>query len=445
MKCELMTSNPCLFCDDRIQFNSTFPRNRFSTKCRYCPGQVGRLIFNEVMEDSNSSWAPVKNSWNEWVQVGNVGTQCATYSETFNQKPDFESMNEFDADDFSSQIMCCLEQPLDDVSFVTPTKEYSPDASVDNSKPNNDTNSVVSSHTGAGNSSPPSDIISAMTKFLNPIWYSTNVGDWPGGSYDDALQFCVEKGHALCSRNVVCPRGPTFPAIEGAWKQTISNESSEQWVPVIEQPNHWLLIGSFDNSESRLCMDYETLNGHEPSWGYDRSEPGLKRHICCTDTSSTSDTQYEEGASAAAQSPVSQQISYADEVDETDNGPMTSTWFTVDDGWNAGSYDDAMHFCAMKKIDSQRMELCPYHAYCPSGPSMPPYEGNYIIGDGEESEQWAPMSTGENSWVLVGMHGRNKASQCLTYGILNESEPSWGLDGTNKEKKRHVLCCANLT
>jgi hypothetical protein len=152
-------------------------------------------------------------------------------------------------------------------------------------------------------------------------------------------------------------------------------------------------------------------------------------------------------ASTTSQSPISQQqTNFDNEVDETDTGPMTSTWFRVGDGggWNAGTYDDAVHFCAMKKINGKRMEICPYHAYCPSGPSQPPYEGNYKTVDGDETEQWAPMSTGENSWVLVGMHGHNKASQCLTYGILNGSEPSWGLDGTNKEKKLHVLCCASL-
>ena len=415
---------------------------------RYCPGHGGQLIFNEVFDDKISSWAPVKDSWNEWVQVGSIGTQCTIYSETFHQTPDFGSMNAADTKSFSSQIMCCLDQPLEDATLV----ENSPDVVVDETNSSSGASGAtpeVSSHAGAGNSSPPSDTLSAMAKFLNPIWYSTNVGGWPGGSYDDAIQFCVEKGHTLCSRTVVCPMGPTFPAIEGAWVAG-TDKSSEQWVPVIDQPNHWLMIGSLDTNESRLCMDYETLNGSEPAWGVDRSEPGLKRHICCTDSTVSAASQVVQGGASTtiAQSPVSQQTNFDDEVDETDTGPMTSTWFRVGDGggWNAGSHDDAVHFCAMKKINGKRMELCPYHAYCPSGPSQPPYEDNYMVDDGDETEQWAPMSTGENnSWVLVGMHGHNKASQCLTYGILNGSEPSWGLDGTNKEKKRHVLCCATLS
>jgi len=412
---------------------------------RYCPGHAGKLIFNEIFEETNS-WAPVKDSWNEWVQVGNSVTQCTTYSETFNETPDFGEMNATDIETFSSQIMCCLDQPLDEVtSLVAPTVENPPKVAVDYSEGMSGT-TAVSSHVGEGNSSPPSDTLSEMAKFLNPIWYSINSGGWTGGSYDDAIQFCVEKGHTLCPRNVVCPRGPTFPAIEG-WVSG-ADKVSEQWVPVSDQPNHWLMIGSLDKNENRLCRDYEMLNGNEPTWGSDRSEPGLKRHICCTDSTTTSDNQQVQGgATSTSQSPVSQQqTNFDNEVDETDTGPMTSTWFRVGDGggWNAGTYDDAVHFCAMKKINGKRMELCPYHAYCPSGPSQPPYEGNYKTVDGDETEQWAPMSTGENSWVLVGMHGHNKASQCLTYGILNGSEPSWGLDGTHKEKKLHVLCCASL-
>ena len=392
------------------------------------------------MFEDGSSWAPVKDSWNEWVQVGTVGTKCSTYSETFKTAPDFGAMNAADTQSFSSQIMCCLEQPLDEVPLVVPTIEIS-----SNGMSGASGTTVVSSHAGSGNSSPPTDTLSAMAKFLNPIWYAH---DWPGGSYDDAVQFCVDKGHTLCPRNVVCPWGPTFPVIEGAWVAG-ADSSPEQWVPVIDQPNHWLMIGSEDNNESRLCMDYEALHGNEPTWGLDRSEPGLKRHICCTDNTVTSDSKEVQGGADAttALNPNSQPIIFDDEVDETDTGPMISTWFRVGDGggWNAGSHDDAVHFCAMKKINGERMKLCPYHAYCPSGPSQSPYVGNYVLNDADETEQWAPMSTGENSWVLIGMHGHNKASQCLTYGILNGSDPSWGLDGTYKEKKLHVLCCVSLS
>lgn len=412
--------------------------------CRYCPEHGGQLIFNEAFEDNKSSWAPVKDSWNEWVQVGNVGTQCTTYSETFNQSPDFGSMNSAGAESFSSQIMCCIDQPLDEVTLVAPTTDISSDVQSGATS-----STAGSSHAGAGNSSPPSDTLSAMMKFLNPIWYSADVGSWPGGSYDDAVKFCIEKGHSLCPRTIVCPMGPTFPPIEGAWVAGAADKSPEQWVPVIDQPNHWLMIGSLDNNESRLCMDYETLNGNEPAWGLDRSEPGLKRHICCTDSKFTSVSQEIQGeaSTTAAQNPVAQQINFDYEVDETDTGPMTSTWFRLGDGggWNGGSHDDAIHFCAMKKNNGKRMGLCPYHAYCPSGPSQPPYDGNYVTDDDDDTEQWAPMSTGENSWVLVGMHGRNKASQCLTYGVLNGSEPSWGLDESNTEKKLHILCCATLS
>ena len=106
---------------------------------------------------------------------------------------------------------------------------------------------------------------------------------------------------------------------------------------------------------------------------------------------------HEEASDKGSQDPTSQS-------DFSERPNMIGTWFKVENGWNAGSHDDAEHFCALKEINRQRMELCPFNAYCPEGPSRPPIEGHDDIGSNEHgTEQWAPTSNGDNSWVMVGM------------------------------------------
>ncbi|KAL7541884.1 hypothetical protein ACHAXR_011331 [Thalassiosira sp. AJA248-18] len=349
-------------------------------------------------------------------------------------------------------------------------------------------------HTGAGNSSPHAgehkydDPISAMKKTLNPLWFSTEE-EWRGGSHTDALQFCDARQKELCPYAAYCPEGPTFPVLEGADLQ--GGETSIQWSPVINGPNKWVLIGTLDDNGSTQCMDYENLNGAAPLWGLDGSMVDVKHHIlCCTKTSAISKTpvqqqQQQQNADAEVQSqsqssetseeevgmdtvqqqqqqqqqqeeenadvevPSQSQTSETNDEEEGDMNEVpvikSGTWFQVINGWNAGSHEDAIHFCALKEVNGKRMELCAYNDYCPSGPSRPPVDGlGDIGGDGEETEQWAPTSSGDNQWVMVGMHGTNHATQCLTHGQLHGEAPSWGLDESNKEKKQHIMCCFSV-
>ena len=85
----------------------------------------------------------------------------------------------------------------------------------------------------------------------------------------------------------------------------------------------------------------------------------------------------------------------------------------------------------------------PYAVYCPNGPS------NHAIGGHganfeEEGEQWAPVFGRANHWVMIGRRGTNKSTTCLSHLQLEGEEPSWGLDGSNVEKKQHILCCSPL-
>jgi hypothetical protein len=145
---------------------------------------------------------------------------------------------------------------------------------------------------------PPPHLASSSTSNpLHPTWYSIEVGNWSGGTHVDALRFCVQnKNQQLCPIKQLCPNGPSHPPLSGT-HFTPTKDVGQQWVPVIDAPNTWVLIKTkVGEAQSSLCMDYTTLIGGgrssdgyggsgEPSWGLDESEPGLKRHIlCCTET-----------------------------------------------------------------------------------------------------------------------------------------------------------------
>eukprot|EP00571_Detonula_confervacea_P013981 CAMPEP_0172306514 /NCGR_PEP_ID=MMETSP1058-20130122/7566_1 /TAXON_ID=83371 /ORGANISM="Detonula confervacea, Strain CCMP 353" /LENGTH=995 /DNA_ID=CAMNT_0013018427 /DNA_START=19 /DNA_END=3006 /DNA_ORIENTATION=+ len=428
------------------------------------------LVYQMDPFGGGSQWAPISNNENAWAMVGKVSDQkpstCMTFLEFYHHDPVWGT--DGSQPDLKHHILCCeaetgydggikkgdyieedeaaSQTPIQGVPIVqiTPTDIVaSPQSSSQSSMPEALGTNEDGSHTGAGNSSPHAgehnydDHITALKKTLNPIWYSSeNEIGWSGGSHDDALKFCDEMNQELCPQAVVCPNGPTFPAFESAWPTGI-DESPQQWVATIDRPNQWVLIGTLGDNGSTQCMDYEQLNGNEPSWGLDGSMPGLKHHILCC--KKTSHIPVQEGTDTLAQTPASQT---SDE--EADAKPtLIGTWFHAENGWNGGSHNDAAHFCALKEVNRKQMELCPYHVYCPQGPSRPSVDGQGIIGDGEESEQFAPTSNGDNQWVMVGMHGHNKATQCLTHGQLNGAAPDWGLDGSNKEKKHHIMCCTN--
>ena len=112
------------------------------------------------------------------------------------------------------------------------------------------------------------------------------------------------------------------------------------------------------------------------------------------------------------------------------------------------------------------MELCPYmgkfyvipyyqrfdtksyislhSAYCPHGPSRPAIPGISQADFDKEGEQWVPVYGQQNHWVLINAEGGNLATQCLSHIQLYDEMPSWGLDESNAEHKKHIMCCSPL-
>jgi len=459
----------------------------------YCPGEGGHLIFNEVFENENGlSWAPTKEE-NMWVQVGNGGEQC-----TRKKSPGVHRK------DLTRHIMCCLAEPLsdDETSHVPkpPNVEeehgegvedpilpppsmagagmdagnaYNDneaaemvDEVIEKSEEGQDINVAASQNPMQGvpqgfeplNSLPHAagehdfqadDTIVAMEIALHPKWHNFADG-WSGGSYYDALQYCYEKEQELCPSAAVCPQGPTLPPYAGF--TTVSDgDSSTQWVPVINHSNQWVLVDTKDNNGSQ-CMDYQSLNGNQsPSWGLDGSEPGLKQNVlCCARTTPLPHVNTEAAKTEVHQHPedrpTTSQTADAlpnakEEMEKDDKETVEGIWFSISNGWNAGSASDARHFCSMpeNEINNIRLKLCPFSFYCPNGPTHEPASGREVVHDSTEAEQWAPTFDGD--WVLIGLFGPNRNTQCLTHKQLMGEKPSWGQDSTNKEKKQFVMCC----
>ena len=447
----------------------------------YCPGEGGKLIFNEVFEKENGlSWAPTKEE-NMWVQVGNGGEQC-----TRKKSPGVHRK------DLTRHIMCCLAEPLsdDEISHVPKPpniKEEHGDGVddpilpppsmagagmdagnayndneaaemaeevIEKSEEGQDINVAASQNPMQGvpqgfelvdsNSLPHAagehdfqadDTIVAMEIALHPIWYNFADG-WSGGSYYDALQYCYEKEQELCPSAAVCPQGPTFPAYSGA-TTVLDEDLSTQWVPVINHSNHWVLVDTKDNNGSQ-CMDYQSLNGNQsPSWGLDGSEPGLKQNVlCCARTTPLPHVNTE-----AANTGIQHLSSTKEETEMDVKETVQGTWFSISNGWNGGSASDAVHFCSMpeNEINHVRLKLCPYSSICPNGLTHEPASGREVVHNSTEAEQWAPTSDGD--WVLIGLFGPNRNTQCLTHQQLMGEKPSWGDDSTSKEKKQFVMCC----
>ena len=62
--------------------------------------------------------------------------------------------------------------------------------------------------------------------------------------------------------------------------------------------------------------------------------------------------------------------------------------------------------------------------------------------DAFSGEQWAPVKLESgNEWVMVGMLNKDPSSTCRTYNQLHHKQPSWGIDGSKVDIKKHILCC----
>jgi len=65
--------------------------------------------------------------------------------------------------------------------------------------------------------------------------------------------------------------------------------------------------------------------------------------------------------------------------------------------------------------------------------------GSMITGlDGEE---WAPANGPMNTWVQVGAIDGDGSTTCTMYHEVLGERPQWGVDGSMRDIKHHIMCC----
>jgi hypothetical protein len=116
---------------------------------------------------------------------------------------------------------------------------------------------------------------------FSPVWFNSSDGwaAWEAGSYDDALSFCKSKSLSLCPVHAYCPMGPSKPVMGGHSGVFYG----EQWAPVLDAANQWVMIGQKYDNAATTCLTHEQLEGTLPDWGTTSQNSESKEHILCCD------------------------------------------------------------------------------------------------------------------------------------------------------------------
>jgi hypothetical protein len=430
----------------------------------------------EIEDKEGESWAPVVNQENEWVQVG-TGDVCELYSEKYGTKPDW-GVSGANSEAITGHIMCCRahglrpdeepqNQPNQYVDKATnpplppPNEASESDGSMIQSDVADETGSDIGDFGGTELDFEMLEV--KLTQHFFPTWFDRQTG-WIGQTYEQSKEFCSHiEGFMLCPHYVYCPGGGK--KVLGGRK-----DEGESWAAVVDGFNEWVQVGAGGE-----CNLYSASEGESPDWGLTgNNNEEITRHIMCcknpkenvdsvteesvADTvkedsvTNTADTEDEEtSAEENDSSSVAQNDS--SNVVQNDNGSSSMSmleivtenafhpeWFDSRLGWLGGTYDDAKAFCeSLPQPDNGHWYLCPRHAYCPNGPRD--NEPLYLQKDAFEGIQWAPISDRQNGWVLVGKMSQQLPHTCEEYFQINHHDPLWGLDGSSKDMKKHILCC----
>jgi len=296
-----------------------------------------RLIFDEVMDDNGLAWAPIRDTWNEWVQVGNGGQQCVTYVGMYKKRPDWGTPGSQDSEEITQHIMCCLEQPLGDDNFDTPKLPTPPDVEAEHGENVDDPIPPPPLTGGTLSDVTDDDIIdkphvdmdednttgpaftnekTVLTKFdvqvrdeYNPFWFDENDG-WDGSTYEASRRFCEsipngpDSTFHLCPIKALCPNG--FEAEKPLAYQMEAFGGGVQWSPISNNNNGWVMVGEMSETQPSTCRTFLELYHHDPEWGIDGTQTELKKHILCCQVHTDYDVAVKKGdyEQTEAQSPT---------------------------------------------------------------------------------------------------------------------------------------------
>ena len=99
-------------------------------------------------------------------------------------------------------------------------------------------------------------------------------------SWEQANQYCIDKGQRLCNYNEYCPKGPLNPS---AYKLP----QIDTWGPVSDSQNQWVQLGNQQNLcklHTDICTHLKTnppcQSDGKPTWGT-QSNTGRRAILCC--------------------------------------------------------------------------------------------------------------------------------------------------------------------
>eukprot|EP00804_Cyclotella_cryptica_P026898 CCRYP_019595-RA/>CCRYP_019595-RA protein AED:0.00 eAED:0.00 QI:103/1/1/1/1/1/2/486/1007 len=323
----------------------------------------------------------------------------------------------------------------------------------------------------------------AVSAAYRPVWFDRSTG-WKGQTYQASLDFCAKYSDYIpCPYEVYCPMDKTL--LSG-----VMDHNGESWAAVINMNNEWVQVGTEGE-----CDLYSEKYKKAPEWGLDgQNNEMITRHIMCCrrhpyEEGSVWDVPNEPGSggndyvhkpitssstgddSSGAVDNVSDNSDVTEDAEDNsvaqDNAGSENTvpavvetstmtewetqiqnahhpaWFSNELGWQGTTHLDAQAFCKSIPHGAGTLELCPLQAYCPNGPKND--KPLYLQMDAYEGEQWAPIeSSSPNEWVMVGMLNKDPSSTCRTYLQLHHKPPTFGVDGSKVDIKKHILCCERV-
>eukprot|EP00581_Thalassiosira_minuscula_P016021 CAMPEP_0183722956 /NCGR_PEP_ID=MMETSP0737-20130205/14739_1 /TAXON_ID=385413 /ORGANISM="Thalassiosira miniscula, Strain CCMP1093" /LENGTH=1335 /DNA_ID=CAMNT_0025953203 /DNA_START=1208 /DNA_END=5215 /DNA_ORIENTATION=- len=354
----------------------------------YCPSGEGNLP-NGGHYDSVEAWAPILDIPNGWVQVGSydqdsTSESCVKYNSVHGTHPLWGLSGK--DEDLIPRIMCCKESEVGaDLKDLNPTP------------------------TGSATTHLEQEVLD----LYRPVWFEEKHG-YLGTTHEHAADFCKSVGDmVLCPVEAYCPleqsEEPSYYVDKKLFLQKEPFEG-EQWAPAGTSFDEyvWVSIGKNPSTCSTNAPTHVFMDSLNVS---DGSGPRLARNVMCC------------------------QNRVQLEVETRVRKELKPIWLHSGHGWNGGTHEDALEFCE----GFGNRKLCPFTAYCPNGPGGPAM-GGHTMDFNEEGEQWAPVYSANNQWVMIGRKYQNSLTTCFGSSNLGGATPGWAVK--DPKQKKHIMCCS---
>jgi len=206
----------------------------------YCPrGRDGTTYDGILMDEPFGSWAPIRDSANEWVSVSSTNT-CTLWSNRNDVPPPQQEV-------ITRHILCC--QPSEDDASTVVSAATQSATIITESEPSSPEGMTMSQEERL-----------IMTKF-SPRWYDRADG-WFGSTYQAALEFCAASSRntsmTICPIEAYCPSGVAHSPFGGV-RDSAEIIKVTLWAAALDNNNQWIGVSS-----DVECMPYQSTNSGPP-------------------------------------------------------------------------------------------------------------------------------------------------------------------------------------